>query len=88
MLARRDGNGRVSAMRGEQQFEVRLSEHRVKWGGYRLAEVRTSRGTVRAVGAIRSREASQYWWVSSSRGKDECRRLAKAVSENNGCLSV
>ena len=88
MLAMRDGNGRVYALCGEQQSEVRLSEHRVKWGGYWLAEVRTWRGMVRAVGGIRSREVSQIWWVSISRGKDECRRLAKAVLEKSWCLSV
>ena len=76
--------GRVSALRGHQP----VIEQHVKWGVYWLSEVRTWRGTVRAVGGIRSREASQFWWASSRRGPEECRRLAKVLLEKSGWLRV
>ena len=88
-LAMRDEHGVASRLRVHELQQHGWTERRLKWGVYWLAEIRTSRGTVKGWGGIwerhtttRSTEVSQFWRVSKSCGKDECRRHAKAGSEN------
>ena len=87
-LAMRDEHGVASRLRLHELEQLGWTERRLKWGVYWLAEHRTSRGRVKCWGAIyerhtttRSIEVSQFWRVSKNCGKDECRRLAKAVSD-------